>query len=251
MNRCIYLVALFLCCALPGRAAENYTLQWQKGNRFYEEKEYDSAVFYLEQIAAIQPNNADLYYNLGNSYYRLNQVASAILNYQRALLIDPGFTLAKDNLLLAQSRIGSPIPQADDIFFIRWWRSGTRPGRADALAIGALSLFVVFILIVLYNRIRKAGRMRLPPQVSVFVFLAFLCLLSLAAVSANNATAHTRAVVMQADAPLMNVQIKGKPLALVPEGTTINIKSEKGDWAEVSLPDGRSGWLQRTTFHKI
>ncbi len=62
---------------------------------------------------------------------------------------------------------------------------------------------------------------------------------------------HTGAVVMQADAPLMNNEQRGKPIALIPEGTSVKIKAEKGAWVEVSLPDGRTGWLDQSVITKI
>ena len=56
---------------------------------------------------------------------------------------------------------------------------------------------------------------------------------------------------MIADTPLMNDEMNGKPLALIPEGTTVKIEDEKGEWIEVKLPDGRTGWLQKGTIDKI
>jgi hypothetical protein len=56
---------------------------------------------------------------------------------------------------------------------------------------------------------------------------------------------------MVGDAPLMNAEQKGKPLALIPEATTVQIKSERGSWLEVALPDGRTGWLQQSVIEKI
>jgi hypothetical protein len=56
---------------------------------------------------------------------------------------------------------------------------------------------------------------------------------------------------MQNDAPLMNAEQKGKPLSLIPEGTTVRVKGSKGEYVEVSLPDGRVGWLQQSLINKI
>jgi SH3-like domain-containing protein len=56
---------------------------------------------------------------------------------------------------------------------------------------------------------------------------------------------------MQPDVPMMNGEGKGKTLGLIPEGTTIKIEEEKGEWIQISLPDGRSGWIQAGTISKI
>ena len=97
----------------------------------------------------------------------------------------------------------------------------------------------------------RAGGNRLPVQLpGIFTFIC-ICFLVLAYYSARNAVTHTGAVVMQNDAPLMNNNLKGKPLALIPEGVTVKIKDENGQWIEVTLPDGRTGWLPQNVIEKI
>src|SRR5690606_26240313 len=86
-------------------ASGNYNDWWQKGNQYYEQKNYDSAAYYYNRIATLQPNDAEVYYNLVNTYYRLNLVGKAVLNYERALKYAPNHQLAADNLYLTQSRI--------------------------------------------------------------------------------------------------------------------------------------------------
>ena len=93
---------------------------WQKGNKFYAQKQYDSAAYYYEKLAVQKPKDAVLYYNLGNSYYKLNDIGLAVLNYERALHLDPGYKDAEDNLILTQSRIANRIQGSEDIFFVRW-----------------------------------------------------------------------------------------------------------------------------------
>jgi len=78
-----------------------------------------------------------------------------------------------------------------------------------------------------------------------------VCFMVLAFTAAKNSQQHTGAVVMVGDAPLMNKEQKGKPLALIPEGTTVKIKNDRGNWIEVILPDGRTGWLQQSVIEKI
>jgi hypothetical protein len=229
----------------------DHNLLWQKGNEFYEQKQYDSAAYYFEQIAATKPQNADLYYNLGNTYYRLNKIALAVLNYERALQINPEHKEAKDNLTLAQSRISNHIQPANDIFFIKWWQTLTQPKSATAWAMWALAVFCLIIVLMLLRRFQKPGGIHLPIQLQGILVFVFVCLLIFSFTSANRNTQNASGVVMEADTPLMNNDQKGKPLALIPEGTVVKIVSEKSGWAEVRLPDGRTGWLQESLLSKI
>ena len=250
MSRFFLIPAFLFLNVLHCFAAGNYNEQWQKGTSFYNQKQYDSAAYYFELLAAAKPQNAEVYYNLGNTYYRLNNIPMSVLNYERALRIDPEHKEAKDNLMLAQGRISNHIHSAGDIFFIDWWQNITQPRKATTWAILSLTAFSLVIAFMLIRRLGKNGR-RLPVQLpGIFAFLC-ACLLVLAYSSAKNSVDHTGAVVIQNDAPLMNNEQKGKPLALIPEATTVKIRSEKGGWIEVSLPDGRTGWLQLSAVEKI
>jgi len=251
MRQLVATVIILLSGVLHGFAADTYHTQWQKGNNFYQQHQYDSAAWYFEQIAALKPQNEAVYYNLGNTYYKLNRVALAVLNYERALKINPDNKEATDNLALAQSRISNHLPVVPEIFFIRWWQNITKATNASMWAIAALILFILIIVVVCFRRFKKTGRANIPPQLTGVLFFSFICFLILAVGAAKNIEQNARAVVMQTDAPLMNNDLKGKPLALIPEGTTIKIISERNDWAEVSLPDGRNGWVQLNLVEKI
>src|ERR1044071_4582958 len=72
-------LVVFLLGSLTASAKPEYFEQiWQKGNSYYAQKQYDSAAVYFEKLAAENPGNAVVYYNLGNAYYRLNQVGPAV-----------------------------------------------------------------------------------------------------------------------------------------------------------------------------
>jgi tetratricopeptide (TPR) repeat protein len=242
----IVLISMLHCYA-----DANYKYQWQKGNDFYNLKQYDSASFYFEQIAALKPQNAEVYYNLGNAYYKLNKIPQAVLNYERALRINPDYKEARDNLSLTQIRINNHIPATSDIFFITWWQALTHPNKAAAWSVFALVTFVIIIAILLAPKLQKNKGFSLPAQVPGILAFICACFLVLSFFASEKVNEHSSGVVMQNDAPLMNNEQKGKPLILVPEGTTVKIKNERAPWIEVTLPDGRSGWMQQNLIDRI
>lgn len=249
MSRIFLVIITLVTGALNVFAADNNTAEWQRGNAFYEQKLYDSAAACYERIAALKPHNAEVYYNLGNAYYKLNKTAPAILNYERALRISPEYKDARENLSVAQARITNRIQPARELFFTEWWKAATRHDKTTTWAVWAAITFFLCMLLMVARRF-AVGK-NIPGQLAGVLFFASLCLIGLAFSAAGSTNDKESAVVMVADAPLMNSEQKGKPLMLVPEGTTVKIKSEKGVWVEVTLPDGRKGWLQQSVLERV
>ena len=251
MKKSLPFFLALLLSALHTLAIVSYTQLWDKGNSFYLQKQYDSALVYYEQIAATKPQNPEIYFNLGNTYYRLNKVPSSILNYERALRFDPHYKDARENLALARGRIAGNIPYTSDIFFIKWWDSLTESGKSTLWAISALIPFCLIIIAMLVRRFNSASIKFLPVQLLGILWLVCGSFLVLAFFASKNKQQYNGAVVMFNDAPLMNPTLKGRPVTLIPEGTTIKILNTKDTWAEIRLPDGRIGWLQMNLMEKI
>ncbi len=253
--RKLFLVAalLTLFCTPSVLAAESVpsAAVWTKAIDFYKQKQYDSAALYFEELAAQKPLNAEVYYNLGNTYYRENKIARAILNFERAIAIDPDYKEAKDNLAVAQTRIPNFIQPANDIFFVKWWKSVTHRNNATIWAVSALSAFTLSIMLMAFRRFSKTIGRNIPAQLigGSLVFCCFFLILGV--VASRNAQQNNAAIVMVNDAALMTSELKGKPITLTPEGTKVTIREQKGLWIEVSLPDGRAGWLQQGEVEKI
>lgn len=248
MQKTLFILFAFLFGSILCNAETSYNTWWQKANTFFQQKDYDSAAVYYEKLAALAPQDAVVYYNLGNTYYRLNKIGPAVLNYQKALNINPKYKEAQDNLTLTEARISNRIPNGGNIFFVKWWQSATSAQKAGTWAIVSLLTFLLVIAILLAKRFRNA--MRVPGQlIGVLCFVWVICM-TFAVTAANNKASSSKAVVMQNDAPLLTEQ-KGKTQSLVPEGTTVKVKDIDGGWAEVQLPDGRNGWMQTSLLNKI
>ena len=244
------LFIFFLLLHQQGIANIPYNHYWQKANSFYQEKQYDSAAYYYEQLAAHHPKNSEIYYNLGNAYYRLNNVGSSVLNYERALKFSPGNKEAKDNLEITKSRIINRIPQTEDIFFVKWWKSITRTTLAETWAILSLVVFLVILSVFVLRRWDRATSW-LRPQFITALTVLWICLLVIAYVAANKTQTSSRAVVMRPDAPLRTENKKEKTQKLIPEGTVVKLDTEEGGWVRVTLPDGTAGWVEKSAVEKI
>jgi hypothetical protein len=249
MKTVVNLLLLLLSCTVSF-AAPKYEAWWQQANKHYELKNYDSAAYYYEQVAALKPADAVVYYNLGNAYYKLNQVGPAVLNYERALALQPGYKEAQDNLSLAQSRIINRIATTQDIFFVKWWKSWTSGSNATTWAVISLLLFIALIGYAIARRMHFIS-FRLPIQATGIGWAICTCCIILAFIAAANRADGSKAVVMQNDTPLYTTPSPAKSTASVPEGTTVHCSKEQQGWIEVTLPDGRTGWMRTDGLSKI
>jgi tetratricopeptide (TPR) repeat protein len=245
----VVVLILSCCIALTVIAGNKENKTWQQANNAYNKKNFEQAVSYYEQLLVSKPQNASLYFNLGNSYYKLNKIGEAVLNYQKALRIQPFFQEAKDNLELTTSRIPNRIPIVGEIFFVRWWKTITRASLSSFWAAISLFLFLVSIGLLMLQNLGKINLNVSKISLISFVLCTFFLLFAFS--SANRKSNHNIAVVMQQDSPLLQEASNGKTYSYIPEGTTVTIEDEKAELFQVLLPDGRKGWMNKQLVERI
>ena len=224
-----------------------------QADELYSQEEYEQAIdLYQKQLS--QNASADVYYNLGNAYYRLDSIARAILNYERALLLQPGDNDARFNLQLARSKTVDKIAPEREMFFVTWYRSLVNALGVDTwavLALVALGLALALLLLYFFSEEERYRRG------SFFGALALLALFLLGNLFAwqqrETLTSHQAAIVMSENVPVKNIpSANGTDEFTIHAGTKVNIKDDTmADWTQISLPDGREGWVAPSGIEKI
>lgn len=220
----------------------------------YAAGNYQQAIALYEQILHTQGEAAAIYYNLGNSYYKAGQLAKAILNYERALLMNPGDGDIRFNLELARSKTVDKITPLSEMFFITWARDVANLLSSDAWAKCAIACFLLFILsVAAYIFGRK-------PAVRKASFFLALFLLAVCLVANASASYQKGQRLSQASAIVMlpTVSVKSTPdnsgtdLFVLHEGCKVEIKDgTMSTWKEIRLPDGNVGWLPASAIEVI
>jgi tetratricopeptide (TPR) repeat protein len=192
-------------------------------------------------------------YNLGNAYYKAGKIAPAILQYERALLLDPGDGDIRFNLQLAREKVVDRIEPIGQFFLVRWFLSVQDSGKADTWAktgIGAFLLFVGGMALFVFSRktiLKKVG---------FYTGLGFLVIVIIANIFARNQKdkllRRDTAIVF---APTVTVKsspdASGTDLFVLHEGTKVTVKSALGEWCEIELVDGNVGWMPCKDFEVI
>ena len=212
----------------------------------YTEEQYNTAIEIYESLLKNYGASAELYYNLGNSYYKTGKIAHAILNYERALLIKPGDSDIRFNLELVRQQTDR-IDPLQEFFLKKWVRTVQNLIGVDSWATIGISSFVLFICcLVLYffskwMYLKKAG--------FYFGILLFVTVI-LANIFAFNQKSelenrHAAIVFTPTVTAKSSPDNSGTDLFQLHEGTKVFIRNSLGDWNEIVLEDGNIGWVNK------
>ena len=212
----------------------------------YVRGQYQQAITQYEELLK-QGASADLYYNLGNAYYRTENISEAVLNYERALLLSPGDRDIRFNLQIARSKTFDKIVPESEMFFVTWYRSLVSMMSVDGwarTALVALALTIILLLVYLFSEriwLRKTG---------FFGGVALLVLFVVANIFAwqqKQELLHRKGAIIFAPA----VTVKSTPAAngtdlfILHEGTKVDITDgSMKDWKEIRIADGKEGWIE-------
>lgn len=244
------LFCLFVILVYTGRAdaTTNYTL----GNKLYAEGRYSDAIAAYRK-AADEVQSQEIYYNLGNAYFKNKHIARAILYYEKALKINPEFELAKQNLEIANSQIADRIePPARQQFSTIWNEfvkdTGVKVFSAVTLVLWLIGGFLIGLFIAgRRNAVKKAGffgGLTFIVFGSIALYLAFS---SLAIYTDQNAGIIITPKVDVKTAPNSN----STDAFILHEGTKVQLGKSEGNWVEVTLTSGNFGWLKKTDIAEI
>ena len=253
MKRLIY---IYIAIAMPlsAMAQETTAVAKELGDKAYADKNYKDAINIYETLIAEQGGSSSLYYNLGNSYYRDNELGKAILNYERALRIDANDEDTKANLEFVQSKIVDKIPQDDVVFYKRWGNRIAGMFSKDTWGIIGISTFTLMLLSLFYflfwNKFRKFS-----------MNIASICLLFtiIANVSAYNigkpAGELPEAIIMDELVVVKSSpDSSGTELTKIHEGLKVKIiDGTLTDWVKIEANNGNRvvGWVNTKSLERI
>jgi tetratricopeptide (TPR) repeat protein len=190
--------------------------------------------------------SADLYYNLGNAYYRTDNITKAILNYERALLLSPGDADTRFNLQMARSKTIDKITPESEMFFVTWYHSLVNLMSVDAWARTALIALAIAIILALAYLFSGRIWLRKVGFFGAFFLLVVFVLSNLFAFQQKQKLTHRiGAIIMTNAATVKSTPSKnGTDLFILHEGTRVTITDgSMSGWKEIRVADGKQGWI--------
>lgn len=232
-----HIIAIFIFCLTAAVAQESI---FSKGNEAYAAGDYAAAAEYYEQIEANDLESTELYFNLANTYFKLEEIGKAILYYERAKKLSPLNEDVLANLTLARKQVLDDIDEVDQLFIFDLYQELKFSFTIDEWLVAALVFFALIFVILWVRRWASAGAL-VNSALGVLIVL-FVLSASLAAMRVANFDSK-RGVVISQTSEVYTSPTEYNQAFVLHEGTSFEIKREVNGRYEISLIDGKTGWI--------
>ena len=244
----IFKISVLILLLLPAESAvsqEGSEEKFSRGVELFTSGDYEKALEQWIDIYNTGNRSAELEYNIGNAYFKLNNLPGTILFYERAHLKKPADEDINYNLQIARTLVVDRFEEIPELFFIRWYDFMALILSTNTWARISITTFVlslVFLSLYFYSS-------RYNLKVLGFwtaILLLFISLGSFALAARNKTLVYDskKAVIFS---PVVNGKSSpddsGTDLFVIHEGTKVTVEDEVGDWLEIRLSDGNKGWI--------
>ena len=235
---------LFLCISLNVIADQTLFI---KANTAYTNDSIIKAILLYDSILASGRESSELYYNLGNCYYKNKDWANAIWHYEKSLQLTNN-EQAKENLALTKLKIIDNIKILPQLFYKKWWAStqgllSTKHWQYLAI----LSIFLALFLGILNKLLNKNTK-----KYYIFFLTSSLLLLLISSSSYQNKIDKKEGIIFSSPAEIYNAPTEN-PIKLftLHLGTKIEIIDRDKDWIQIKEANGNSGWVLQNAVKEL
>ena len=227
------------------------TTLFAQANANYAEGNYAEAAKQYQEVLAEQPS-AEVYYNLGNAYFKQGELSQSILAYERALRLKPTMKDAKHNLQFAQTRIVDNIEDTQSFFLSSWLKAVRNALNQQVWVILSISLFILALVGFFFFAFSRTIWLR---KTAFYTSLVALLISSCACANAGSLhkrdTQRSEAIITQG---IVNAKASpdrsGTDLFTIHEGTKVRITDVIGEWCCIHVGNN-IGWMQLAHLERI
>ena len=221
--------------------------------RYYTANDFANAIKTYESILKQGFESSELYFNLGNSYYKNNEIAKSVLNYERAKLLAPNDEDIQFNLDLVNQFVVDKISPMPRFIVTKWWQSLINMNSADGWGRISLIFFIIMLIAAAGYIFASSVSLKKTSFIAAIVLFTF-CAFSFGFGSTQKTKISNRkgAVIFSS-----TVTVKSSPdesgtdLFVIHEGLKVEVKEVLSGWCNIKIADGSSGWVKQSTLEKI
>lgn len=241
LHAAVFLLVAFFTATASAQDADAFS----RGNQQFAAGQFRESIESYSELVASGETSAALFYNIGNAQYRVGDFGAAILNYERALVLEPHHPEAEANLRLVRDKA-----RALELKRSRWGEVVTRGTVTQYSVVAAVSFWIALFAIAALCFARR----RTPVAVMVLIFASVACALAIAGLYSVEAGPRGKMLAIvtakATDARLATADSSGTVLTL-PPGSEINILSTRGEWIYAALPNDLRGWIPAKNAERV
>ena len=223
-----------------------------KANSLYNENDFDSALVVYKDIVEQGYSSATLYYNIGNTYYKLRNYPLAIYYYEKSLKLDPNNDDTKHNIEIAQLFLTDKIEAVPELFIKTWWNNLSNTFTLNTWSIITLVLIgFSLICIFFYITARTRGLKKSMFFTGLLFIVLTICSFSISAEKYNYTNTNNEGIII-----VPTITIKSSPssssvdLFVLHEGSKVKILDNTDGWEKIKIANGSIGWLPASSVIK-
>jgi len=253
-NRKTLFFVLFISGALSAHAfAQTPEQLFEHGNMLYRAGDYRGAAALYDSIINQGYRSAEVYFNLGNSRYRLEQLAQAVLAYERAARLKPRDPDIAHNLRLLSVKTIDRIEPVPEIFFVQWMRAAGSLLSAETVKVLFLCFWILFfaslavLAVVVRSGILHGAR--------IVMVGSFVCICAWGVLmgiqSLEDTTSNDSIITGQTVTAKSSPDAKSVDAFVIHEGLKVKMTDAVAGWVKITLADGKVGWIEAAQCEKI
>ncbi len=252
MKKFLILFFVFIINNFLYSQTDSLYIVFNQANKAYKDNDFELAIEKYNQIVESEYHSAELYYNIGNAYFKQKDYPKAILYYQKASKLSPRDEDIKHNIEYANQFVSDEFIEVPEFVLDRIYFSIVRSFSSNTWALISINSFIfslALFFVFLFSKIRLNRK------------LAFFTSIVLVAVSVSSfkfsadmkkyQTHPNSGIIMNISTLKSSPGNDGTDLYILNPGTKVKIKSENDEWIEVRLPNGKIGWLKKTSIEPI
>ncbi len=251
MKKTAILISLFFTVFVFSQTKNE--VKFQNGLEFYNNGDYLNAIKEFSEILVNGEHSVELYFNLGNSYYKINDLPNSVFYYEKALKIDPNNVDVKNNLkysqnmlidkieLLPSDQISNILVNISNLFSINQW-----------LSIGIISIYIFLILFIIYFFKSDSNSKKKYFTFSSILFSISIVFIFIGVSKFENQQTKIEAIIFDKKIDFRTEpNFRSEIQFNLHEGTKVKIKEELKEWVLVELNNGSNGWIELNSIKKI
>ncbi len=233
---------VFILAVLPFLSFGNKQLM---ADYYYSKGQYKEAAADYQKIVDEGYQSVALYFNLGNAYYKLDDIPSALLYYEKAHRLAPNDDDINYNIRFANSKTTDKIDEAPTFFLANWWKAFILSFSVGTLSV--LSIILVLLastILVVYFFTGSVAIKKSSFYGSIALFLLGIIIVFMAIMQTDYFTSHRQAIVFSNSSTVKSGPVdKSNTLFVIHDGTKVDILDNTNGWMKIRLANGNEGWI--------